>query len=624
MSNLLIQSKIRHLPERPGVYLMKDDAGEVLYVGKAKSLRARVRSYFTAAPQESYKTRELVRRIADLETIVVGSEAEALILENNLIKEHKPRFNINLRDDKTYPYIKVTVADRFPRVYVTRRLIRDGSRYFGPYTDVRRMRQALELIKKLYTVRSCRYDLPADAPARACLDYHIGRCKAPCIGLQSGEEYGGMIQEILEILSGHTRRATARLRTEMNEAAAALEFERAAELRDAVNQLEALESRQQVVDIEGADRDIVGLARDGAEACGVILRVREGKLLGRETLFLSNLEGEEDQAILSMFVTRIYNTHVAGDRDNVPPEILFPQEFDDRPLIESILRDRTESAVRTHVPVRGDKLRLMELARQNARHLLEERKLLALAAETRAPDALYELQAILELAVVPRMIVGFDISHTQGSETVASAVVFENGEPKKSEYRKFAITGDWGNDDFRSMHEVVTRYFRRRQEEEKELPDLVLIDGGKGQLSAARRALEEIGLPQQPVVSLAKRDEELFVPWNPNSIRAPRRSSALRLVQRVRDEAHRFAVTYNRKLRTKRTVRSELSAIPGIGAARQRTLLGEFGSVRSLRGATEEQLARLPGFSKKLARAVLAHVRESDPPGATPQEMSPA
>lgn len=613
-----IRSKLRLLPARPGVYLMKDAQGEILYVGKAKSLRPRVRSYFSSSHAESLKTRELVRRIADFDTIVVDSEAEALILENLLIKEHRPRFNIHLRDDKTYPYIKVTVQEPFPRVIVTRRLQRDGARYFGPYTDVRRMRQALEVVKKLYTVRSCHYRLPDEAPARPCLDYHIGRCRAPCVGLQTREDYRAMIDEILEILGGHTRRAAARLRGEMQEAAEQLQFERAAELRDAVDQLEALEARQKVVDMAGADRDVMGVARDGDEACGVVLRVREGKLLAREAVLLSNLADEPDEAVLAALAARFYAAPGGAGEADVPPEILFPHDFADRPLLEELLRKRAERAVRTRVPVRGEKARLIELAAQNARHLLEGRRMQDAATQGSTADALYELQEVLELPSVPRTIVCFDVSHTQGSETVASAVLFENARPNKSGYRRFRVQGAWGNDDYRSLAEAVTRYFRRRLDEGAPMPDLAVIDGGRGQLSAARQALGELGLAQLPVIGLAKREEEIFLPERADPLRLPRRSAALRLLQRARDEAHRFAVTYNRKLRTRRTVRSELAEIPGIGKARQRQLLERFGSLRAVSQASEAELASLPGFGTALARNVLEYTRRlvGDPAAA--------
>ena len=607
-----IREKLRHLPTRAGVYLMKGEEGEVIYVGKARSLRPRVRSYFNSDHTASLKTRELVRRIRDFETIVVGSEAEALILENNLIKEYQPRFNISLRDDKTYPYVKVTVGEPFPRVLVTRKLQRDGSRYFGPFTDVRRMRNVLDVVKRLYTVRSCHYRLPDESPARPCLDHHIGRCLAPCVGLQSEGDYRAMIGDVLDILGGHTRRAAERIQAEMELAAEAMQFERAAELRDALGHLKALETQQKVVDISGSDRDVVGMARDGDVACGVVMKIREGKLLGRETIFLDNLDEEADAAVLATFVTRFYTLESMASADELPPEILLPADFEDRLVLEELLRERAGRVVRMPVPRRGEKVRIVELAAQNARHLLEERKLLDNSGMDRAPDALYDLQESLELSSVPRVIVCFDISHTQGSETVASAVVFAHGRPEKSEYRRFRIKGGWGNDDFRSMDEAVARYFHRRQEEGKALPDLVVIDGGKGQLGAARAALEAIDLGHQPIVSLAKRDEEVFVPGRSDPIRLPRRSPALRLLQRLRDEAHRFAVTYNRKLRTRRTIQSELAQIPGVGAARQRALLEHFGSVRALRAASEEEIARLPGFGRGLARTVLRHVGGGD------------
>jgi excinuclease ABC subunit C len=615
-----LETKLRHLPTRPGVYLMRGADGEILYVGKAKSLRQRVRSYFQQGAQHGVKTRELVRRIADLETIVVDSEAEALMLENNLIKEHRPRFNINLKDDKTYPYIKVTVQETFPRVWVTRRLEKDGAKYFGPYTDVRRMRQALELVKKLYTVRSCRYDLPREKVARPCLDYHIGRCKAPCTGLQTAEEYRAMTDEILEILGGHTAHAAARMRAEMQAAALEMDFERAAELRDALSQLDSLEQRQRVVDVSGSDRDVVGFARDGAEGCGVVLQVREGKLLGREASFLTGLDDVSDEQALDAFVTRFYAQRAQLDPEALAPEVLLPADVEDRAVLEELLRRAAGRAVHVRVPQRGEKVSLVELAGQNARHLLEERKLLGNAAAERAPDALYELQETLELPLVPRTMVCFDISHTQGSETVASAVFFENGEPNKGEYRKFRIQGEWGNDDFASMREVVTRYFSRRLDEGRPLPDLAVIDGGKGQLGAAREALKELALDGQATISLAKREEEIYLPGRSAPVRLSRRSEALKMLQRLRDEAHRFAITYNRKLRTKRTVRSGLSDIPGVGPSRQRALLERFGSVRAVAAAPEAEIARLPGFGPALARTVLHHLRGGSPtPSAEPR-----
>ncbi|HEY9480462.1 MAG TPA: excinuclease ABC subunit UvrC, partial [Gemmatimonadaceae bacterium] len=594
-----------HLPESPGVYLWKDAAGEVLYVGKAKRLRSRVRSYFASDHPESPKTRVMVRRVADLETIVVPSEAHALILEANLIKEHRPRFNIALRDDKSYPYIKVTVQEPFPRMLVTRRLENDGARYFGPYTDVGAMRRVARVVNRVFTVRSCNYDMPREMPERPCLDYHIGRCKAPCILAQTQAEYRAMIDEVVLFLDGRTGELTRRITERMDEAAANLEFERAAELRDVLRNLERLEKTTVVVEMEGGDRDVIGYARDGEEACVTILRVRAGRLLARDHQFMENIEGEDDSTVLAAYLVRAYlpaPEHAA--------ELLVPFEFDDRELVEEAL-----VGTRLWIPQRGPRRQLIDLAEQNARHLLEEQKLTELVASERATDPVYELQRDLGLQTLPRALVVFDISHAQGKDTVASCIWFENGRPKRSEYRKFRIKTVEGIDDFASMHEVVTRYFQRRLESGKPLPDLVVIDGGKGQLSFARSALEALGLGGLQTVSLAKREEEVFFPGRSESVRLSRRSAGLRLLQRARDEAHRFAITYNRKRRTMRTVTSELLQIPGIGPKRRRELLRAFGSVQGVREASEDDIAKVPGFSAAVARRVLQALNSTPPDG---------
>ena len=603
-----LEAKLPTLPTRPGVYLFKDAEGEILYVGKAISLRARVRNHFAQEDNWSVQKSELVRRVADVDTIVVGSEAEALLLEANLIKSHQPRFNIRLKDDKKYPYIKVTINEPFPRVYVTRRLENDGARYFGPYTDVGGMRHALEVIKRLYTVRSCRYDLPDDAPKRPCLDYHIGKCLAPCVGLQTAQAYRTMVDEILEVLTGKTDQVRTRVAGEMRKAADGLEFEVAANLRDVLNGLEGLERRQRALDLRGGDVDVIGMARDGDRGCAALLRVRGGKLLGRELDFFEGVGGESDSVFLSAVATRFYFGRGEQGTMDLPREVLFPTEFDDRATVQELLTTTSNRKVTTLVPQKGDKLRLIELANQNARHLLEERAIIGEEVRERADDILYDLQEALELKVVPRFIVCFDISHLQGSEVVGSAVVFENSEPSKGEYRRFRIKGDWGNDDFRSMSEIVGRYFKRRLEEGKPIPELAIIDGGKGQLSAALQSALAAGVDAVTFVSLAKREEEIYLVGRPDPLRLPRTSSALRLLQRIRNEAHRFAVTYNRKLRTKRTLISELGTIRGIGPNRQRALLARFGSLRALRQATAEQIAEVPGFSEQLARKILLHL----------------
>jgi excinuclease ABC subunit C len=597
-----------HLPTRPGVYLFRDAEETVLYVGKAKSLRSRVRSYFGSTTSHSLKTQELVRRIAFLETIVVGSEAEALILEENLIKEHRPRFNIHLRDDKRYPYIKVTVAEPFPRVFVTRQVKNDGSRYFGPYTVVGPLRQALEVIKRLYTVRSCTYDLPTDTPTRPCLDFHIGRCLAPCVGLQSEGSYRKMTNEILQILEGETEDIRQNVEVRMQEASQGLEYERAAQLRDVLRGLDSLARKQRVHRVGAGDQDVLGLARDGDLAVGIVLRIREGCLLGRDTLRYSRIKDEEDRSLLDTLAKRVYLGRGEEGLGDLPREILAPEDFDDRALLQAVLSQSAGRNVTLRVPQRGDKLRLVGLASENARHLLEDRVAAASFATDRADEALYDLQHRLELKVVPRLMVCFDVSHTQGADTVASAVAFENGTPRKSEYRHMRIKGEWGNDDYRSMEEVVTRFFRRRLDEDRPIPDLAVIDGGKGQLRAATEALTALSLPHISVAALAKRDEEVYLPGRRDPLRLSRRDRALHLLQRIRDEAHRFAVSYNRKLRRKRTIRSEIGEIPGIGPARQRALLSRFGSVKRIREASAEEIARVPGFSDTLATRILTYL----------------
>jgi excinuclease ABC subunit C len=596
------------LPNRPGVYLFKDAEGAVLYVGKAKSLRNRVRSYFRKDGGHSLKTRELSLHAGEVDTIIVGSESEALILEANLIKEHQPPFNIQLRDDKSYPYIAVTVQESFPRVFVTRRVEDDGTRYFGPYTSVGSMRQALEVIKRLYTVRSCRYNLPGEAPERACLDYHIGRCKAPCVGLQTEQDYRAMTDEIVRILDGDTEAVRAEVEGRMHHASESLEFETAAKLRDVIPGLDTLARRQRVQKLGGGDLDVLGLARDGDLAAGVVMRVRRGVLLGRDTRRLHDVADETEHDLLGSFSVMYYLGQGESLRSRLPKEVIVQAEFDDMDTLAEILTEVAGRQVEFRVPQRGEKLRLAKLAGENARHALEDRVGFLGGGTDRADQALFDLQEALGLKIVPRLMVCFDVSHTQGSETVASAVVFENGEPKKAEYRHMKIKGEWGNDDYRSMAEVVERYFRRRVDEEKPLPDLALIDGGKGQLSAAANALDGLGVTDVTVASLAKKEELVYLRGRSDPIRLERRNRALHVLQRIRDESHRFAVTYNRKLRRKRTLRSDLEGIPGIGPERQKVLLTRFGSLRGLKEATPEEIARIPGFSVSLANRVLTHL----------------
>ena len=599
-----ILDKVPHLPESPGVYLWKDAGGHVLYVGKAKRLRSRVRSYVTSDHRESVKTRALMLQVEALDTILVPTEAHALVLEANLIKEYKPRFNIALRDDKSYPYIKVTVQEPFPRVWVTRRLQNDGARYFGPYTDVGAMRRALDVVKRLFTVRSCNYDMPAQMPERPCLDYHIGRCKAPCVLAQTQGEYGAMIAEVLDFLGGRPDEVVRKVRQRMELAAESLDFERAAQFRDALAHLETMGEPTIVMEVEGGDRDVVGYARDGDDAVIALMRIRGGRLLARDHQFVANVDGEADADVLETYLAGPYR--LLEERAH---ELILPFDVTERSVLEESL-ERT----RIHVPQRGPRRELIEHAQQNARHLLEEARLTGddPASDERAGDPVYELQRQLGLATVPRAFVCFDISHAQGTDTVASMVWFQNGRPYRNEYRKFKVQTVQGIDDFASMHEVVHRYFARRVAEDKPLPDLVVIDGGKGQLNAAADALRALGLASLPIVSLAKRDEEIFVLGRSESIRLSRRSPSLRMLQQARDEAHRFAITFQRKRRAVRTITSELLRIPGIGDSRRRLLLTTFGSVQAIRDATAEQIAAVPGFSVRGARRVLDALRASD------------
>ncbi len=562
------------LPDQPGVYLWKDAAGEILYVGKREAL---------------------ARQIADLETIVVPSEAQALLLENNLIKEHQPRFNIRLRDDKSYPQIAVTLGEAFPRVLVVRRVTIGGARYFGPYTDVATLRQTLKIIRRIFTVRSCHWNLPVEAPDRPCLDYHIDRCKAPCVGYQTAEDYRRMVDDVVLFLEGKTLDVRARLRGRMQDASKAMDFERAAQLRDALKWLDQLEEPQTVEVVGGGDADAIGLARDGDDACGVILRIREGRLIAREHRFLEHVEHAPEDQVLSAFLVGYYLP-----LDQRAARVVLPYAPADVDALQELA-----PGVDLVVPQRGANAKLVELADQNARHLLDSFKIETFDIDERSADPVFALGRDLGLAVVPRSMVCIDISTNQGRDTVGSLVWFEGGRPRKAEYRRYKIKGVAQQDDFAAVHEVVSRFLRRRVDEKKPLPDLMVIDGGKGQLGAAVDAARVAQLGDLPIVSLAKREEEGFLPGQSDPLRLSRRSPSLKLLQRARDEAHRFAVGYSRKRRSARTITSELLRIPGVGPSRRRALLERFGSLAGVKTATPKEIASLPGFSTRLAERIL-------------------
>lgn len=596
-----LQRKLDTLPDGPGVYLWKDATGEVLYVGKAKRLSSRVRSYFstddwTASP----KHRLLRRQIRDVETIVVADEAQSLLLENNLIKEYRPKFNVRLKDDKSYPSIAVTLGEPFPRVLVTRRRDHAGARYFGPYTDVALLRRTLGIIRRLYTVRSCSDDLPRERRERPCLDYHIGRCKAPCVGWQAQDDYRAMIGEVTAFLEGKTLDVRVKVRDAMLAASDREDFERAKELRDALRWLERLEAPAAVEVIGTGDADVIGFARDADDAVGVLMRIRDGRVIGREHRFLEGVEDEADPVILEAWLVQEYP--FLGGRAR---RVVLPFPPDDVEALAALFPDSD-----FHVPQRGTAHRWLELADQNARHLLESLRIESFETDERAEDPVYALGRDLGLTQVPRSLVCIDISHNQGKDMVGSLVWFEAGRPKKGEYRKFKIKGLEQQDDYAAIAEVVTRYVTRRKDEGDPLPDLFVIDGGKGQLSAAVAAATALGVTGVPFISLAKREEEVFFPGRSEALVLPRRSSSLRLLQRARDEAHRFGLAYNRKRRTKRTVTSALLDIPGVGPEKRRRLLERFGSLAGVKSASVAELAAVQGFSAVLAERVLAHLRE--------------
>jgi len=611
-----LKEKLDTLPDKPGVYLFQDRQGKIIYIGKARVLRHRVRSYFQKGHNDSPKLQRLLSRIHDVEFIVTDSEVEALILEANLIKVHKPRYNVSLKDDKSYPYIRVT-NEPFPRIFPTRKIIRDGSRYFGPYTDVHALRSLLRSVRRIFPIRSCDYNLTektiADGKYKLCLDYYIKRCRGPCEGLQSREDYDHLVQQVVDFINGKDEKVVRELTALMEERAAALRFEEAAQVRDQIEAIEAFRSKQKVVLSDPIDRDIVAVYAEDDDACGIVLKVRHGKVLGRQHFYLEGVEGEPESRIVASFLKQFYlNT------DFVPDEIFLPCEVEDAEHLEAWLSQQRNGPVKLVVPKDGEATtatasvsglqveaaKLVQMAVKNAQLLLEELKLQKMKAKDYVPHSVKALQRDLRLTKLPRRIEAFDISNIQGADAVASMVCFEDGKPKKSDYRRFKIRSKATPDDFAMMNEVVRRRYARVLEEKAPLPDLILIDGGKGQLSAALDALSELGITDQPVIALAKRLDEVYVPGIPDPQNLPRSSSGLRLLQRIRDESHRFAVTYHRQVRTKRTIASALDEIPGIGDERRRALISWFGSLKRLQEASVDEIAEVEGISQTLAREI--------------------
>ena len=592
----IVAEKLKLLPDSPGVYIMKDDHGKIIYVGKAIVLKNRVRQYFQSSRNHTPKVRAMVSHIADVETIMTANEVESLILEANLIKKHRPRYNIRLKDDKSYPYVKVTVQEDFPRVFITRRVLRDGARYFGPYTNVTALRDSLKLLRRLFPLRTCR-----TMPERPCLEYHIKRCLAPCVGKVEAEDYRAMIRAVLLFLEGRTDDVERELEQRMNAAAEAYHFETAARLRDQLSAVRTAAERQNIVTGAG-DQDAVGMARSAAGVCVQIFFIRGGKMIGREHFLLRGSEEESDADILRAFLEQYYNQATF-----VPREVLLPCAIDAaaQATIEAWLAARKGGGkVALLTPQRGTKHDIVQMATGNAAKFLADEEARRSLLDEQTLGAVEELGRYLGLKHPPRRMECFDISHNQGQETVASMVVFEDGAPKKSDYRRFKIRSTEGKpDDFLSMREVTTRRYVGLPEEE--LPDLIIIDGGKGQLSSALEIIRHAaGHKDVPVVGLAKQFELVFTEGNSEPVELPRRSQALYLIQRIRDEAHRFAITFHRKLRGKRNLVSVLDHIVGIGPKRRQSLRTHFGSLEKIKEASVEELAAAPGMNRTSAEAV--------------------
>lgn len=597
-----LEEKLEQLPRSPGVYLFKDKNKKVIYVGKARVLRNRVRSYFQSSRNLDAKTRRLVARIRDLETIITDSEMEALILEANLIKEYNPRYNINLKDDKSFPYIRVT-NEPFPRVFPTRKIVKDGSRYFGPYTDVTKMRDLLKVAKRIFPIRSCNLDLNEKnikaGKFKVCLDYHINKCLGPCEGLVSEEEYADIVQNLVNFINGRDRIVLRSLQEKMERFAQNLEFEKAARVRDQIQNLKRFQYRQKVVTPEDIDRDLFAIYTEDNDACAVVFKIREGRIIGRHHHFISGVEGEPLEKVLTHLLIRYYQ-----HADFIPREIYIPEKIFEGKHIAEWLKERAGESVELIVPIRGEKAKLLEMAQHNAKLLLGELKLQRMKEKDFVPHALKSLQKELHLPNLPRRIEAFDISNISGTNPVASLVTFINGKPAKSEYRHFKIRIKSTPDDFAMMAEAVERRYSRLLREKKELPDLIMVDGGKGQLSAAVNVLQKLELKNQPIIALAKRLDEVFLPGDPNPQNIAKTSSALRLLQQIRDESHRFAIEFHRKLRRKSAKYSELDQIPGVGEKRKRQLIRHFGSLKNLKAATVDEIKKVKGIPESLAMQI--------------------
>lgn len=603
--NPALESKLTSLPDNPGIYQFLNERGKVIYIGKAKNLKKRVKSYFNKTI-DSPKTAALVNKINDFELIVTDDEIEALVLESNLIKEYKPRYNINLKDDKSFPFIRITY-EPYPRVFPTRKVVKDGSRYFGPYTDVKSMKASLRTINQIFKMRSCKLNITEESiekkKFKICLDYHIKKCDGPCEGLISENDYGEMVNEVTKVLRGRTDDLIKSLNEKMLAASEQLEFEKAAEMRDKINQLQILSSKQKIVSDDFEDRDIIAAAFEGRDSSCSVFNIRNGKLVGKKQLRLSIIETEELTEIYSAAIKYYYN-----DNAEIPKEIVVEVEPPDAGELQTWLAKISDKKIKFIYPQRGQLKSLMKMCKENAVYQLKEVQLQKMKNQGNVPYSVSALQRDLRLKVLPKKIECFDISNLQGTDTVASMVVFVDGKPKKSLYRKFIIKTVEGPDDFSSMREVIMRRFTRLLSENDAMPDLIMVDGGKGQLSSAVDVLNSLSFTDYNIIGLAKRLEEVFYPGKSEPESIPKTSSGLKLLQQIRDEAHRFAITFHRKRRSERTIKSELIDIKGIGLSSVKLLLKEFGSLEGIKKAGSEKIVKIIGNKK--TESLLKHFDE--------------
>lgn len=608
MADNRILEIVKQLPTNPGVYLMKDAQGTILYIGKAANLKNRVRSYFGGGQKLETKTERLVARVADIDFFITGSEQEAIILELNLIKRHRPYYNIRLKDDKSFPYLKIDTGEDWPRVQITRRLEENGGRYFGPFASAGSVRQALKVVKDIFPFRSCTKDLSKPLP-RPCLEYDIKKCPGPCIGAVTREEYSETINRLILFLEGKQETIIRQLKKKMKQAVAALEYEKAAALRDQIQAVDEVIAWQKIATTVRGEQDVIAFAREKDYAAVQVFFIRGGKVIGREGFTLQGTRYEEDRQIMTSFVKQFY-----ASAANVPPLILLQHPVEDKAVIEGWLQNKRGSRVRLQVPQRGDKKQLVDTVAENAKQSLLQLRIKQLSAPKALDKAMAEIERELNLPRLPLRMEGYDISNIQGKDAVGSMVVFEKGKPKPAHYRRFRIKTVPSADDYAMLQEVIRRRFGHIKKKAADasswaiMPDLVLIDGGKGQLSSVVREMHNIGADAVPVASLAKEREEIFIPQRLKPINLPYTSPGLQLLQRIRDEAHRFAIGYHRNVHKKQVFGSALDAIPGVGQKTKSSLLRQFGSVQSIREASVDELASAKGINRKLAQTIKEHI----------------